>query len=85
MDRNKLLALIESWREGTCPNEILLDAMMDYGIDVDKPADVLQMKSIRHHMISCNGRQVVKERRPEVRGQCSAIESLVNQLKEGYL
>lgn len=37
MDAATLLLLIKSWRDGDCQPEVLLDAISEYGIDVDEP------------------------------------------------
>jgi hypothetical protein len=49
MTKSTLLALIHSWIDGHCPNEVLLDAAIEAGYDVDRPRQA-KARSLREHV-----------------------------------
>lgn len=88
MDRETLLRLIKSWRAGDCPNEILMDAMMDMNIDLSKqwgPNYFSQpyRDTLRKHILDCGGKYTPNEReiRQFNRETCTAVIAVEEWLK----
>lgn len=56
MTPEKLLALVQAWKDGDCPPDALLDACMDFGLDVDAPLRYRgnsDESTIRSHLFHC--------------------------------
>ncbi len=74
ISRESLLALCHAWRANDCPGEVLLDAMQEYGIDVDLDCVDGWKLSVRKHVLGCN---------PEVlRPDCYRVADVVRLLEE---
>lgn len=74
MTPEKLLMLVQSWQEGDCPGEVLLDACMEMGIDVDSFTTgwpFMDGQRIRGHLLRCG-------RSSEDRRICCAARFLHN-------
>lgn len=86
MTPEQLLALIASWRDGDCPPEILLDAISEYGVDVDAHSEFLYSEgrlsnSIRDHLLGAKGGVSCSSAQYQ-RDECTAIKWLERELRQ---